>query len=389
MVDLGEFPTSFPNVCIPFDTFSATTGAPTATTNFAAGDVQIYKNAGTTQRSSSAGITVSTSFDSQTGLQMIVIDLSDNTDTGFYAAGNEYQVAVADITADGQTLRFWAATFSIERAGGILALLKAVGTIQVNTVKFAGQTITAAAGVTLPSSVASPTNITAGTITTVTNLTNAPTSGDFTATMKTSIGTAVAASAVASVTARVTANTDQLAGQTVTAGAGVTFPGSVASPTNITAGTITTATNLTNAPTSGDFTATMKTSIGTAVAASAVASVTGNVGGNVVGSIGSVAAGGIAAASFAANAIDSAALAASAATEIATAVGAIAMVEPTGVPAVTATLKENLSWQLALSRNKITQTASTQALFADDGVTAIASASVGDDSTTFTRGEFA
>jgi hypothetical protein len=84
--------------------------------------------------------------------------------------------------------------------------------------------------------------------------------------------------AVGSVTARVTANTDQLAGQTVTAAAGVTFPTSVASPTNITAGTITTATNLTNAPTAGDFTATMKTSIGTAVAASAVASVTGAVG---------------------------------------------------------------------------------------------------------------
>ena len=37
---------------------------------------------------------------------------------------------------------------------------------------------------------ATPTNITAGTITTVTNLTNAPTAGDLTATMKTSIGTA-------------------------------------------------------------------------------------------------------------------------------------------------------------------------------------------------------
>ena len=78
--------------------------------------------------------------------------------------------------------------------------------------------------------------------------------------------------------------------QAVTAAAGVTFPTSIASPTNITAGTITTATNLTNAPTAGDFTATMKTSIGTAVAASAVASVTGNVGGNVTGSVGSVVA---------------------------------------------------------------------------------------------------
>jgi hypothetical protein len=137
---------------------------------------------------------------------------------------------------------------------------------------------------TFPTTVASPTNITAGTITTVTNLTNAPTAGDLTATMKTSIGTAVAASAVASVTGnvggnvtgsvgsvvgnvggnvvgsvgsvtnRVTANTDQLAGQTVTAATGVTFPTTVSS-----------------------------------YAGGAVASVTGSVG-SVVGSVGSVTA---------------------------------------------------------------------------------------------------
>jgi len=40
-----------------------------------------------------------------------------------------------------------------------------------------------------------------------------------------------------------------------------TFPATVASTTNITAGTITTVTNLTNAPTSGDLTATMKASV--------------------------------------------------------------------------------------------------------------------------------
>ena len=84
-----------------------------------------------------------------------------------------------------------------------------------------------------------------------------------------------------------------------------------ATPTNITAGTITTVTNLTNAPTNGDLTATMKTSVTTAATAAtptaaavtgavgsvtgavgsvtgAVGSVTGNVGGNVVGSVGSV-----------------------------------------------------------------------------------------------------
>ncbi len=48
---------------------------------------------------------------------------------------------------------------------------------KANATQFAGQTITAAAGVTVPSTIASPTNITAGTIT---NLTNAPTVGDLT-----------------------------------------------------------------------------------------------------------------------------------------------------------------------------------------------------------------
>lgn len=89
----------------------------------------------------------------------------------------------------------------------------------------------------------------------------------------------------------------------------ITFPttATLASTTNISAGTIATVTNLTNAPTNGDLTATMKTSVTTACTAStptaaavtgavgsvtgAVGSVTGNVGGNVVGSVASVTAG--------------------------------------------------------------------------------------------------
>ena len=95
------------------------------------------------------------------------------------------------------------------------------------------------------------------------------------------------------VSGRIDASVGAMAANTLTASAlasdAVTeIQSGLATPTNITAGTITTVTNLTNAPTSGDFTATMKTSIGTAVAASAVASVTGSVGGNVTGSVGSV-----------------------------------------------------------------------------------------------------
>lgn len=102
----------------------------------------------------------------------------------------------------------------------------------------------------------------------------------------------------------------------------VTFPtgATLASTTNITGGTITTVTNLTNAPTSGDFTATMKASIGTAVAASEVASVTGNVGGNVLGSVASIATGGLTASSIASDAFTAAKFASDVGAEFADAV---------------------------------------------------------------------
>lgn len=117
----------------------------------------------------------------------------------------------------------------------------------------------------------------------------------------------------------------------------------------------------------------------------AVGSVTGNVGGNVTGSVGSVANGGIAAASFAAGAVDAAALASDAVTEI----WAKACTEPASVVAASPTALAALSWILTLSRNKITQTATTQTLLADDAATTIAASTVADDGVTFSRGEFA
>lgn len=56
--------------------------------------------------------------------------------------------------------------------------------------------ISAAAVTKIQNGLATPTNITAGTITTVTNLTNAPTNGDLTGTMKTSVTNAVPTAAV-------------------------------------------------------------------------------------------------------------------------------------------------------------------------------------------------
>lgn len=277
----------------------------------------------------------------------------------------------------------------------------------------------------------------------------------------------------------VKANLAQILGTALTETAGLIAAGfkqffNIASPTSTmnTITTVTTATNLTNAPTSGDLTATMKTSVTTAATAATptVAAVTGNVSGNVTGSVGSVATGGITAASIAADAItaakiadgaiDAATFASGAITAAAIAADAIGAselaadavaeiqsglmtsagyttpptvtqirtemdtnstklanlnatvssrstltsaevnaevvdaltvdtyAEPSAVVGATASIKDMLSWVKALARNKITQTATTQTLFKDDGSTTLATSTTSDNGTTATRGEF-
>lgn len=62
--------------------------------------------------------------------------------------------------------------------------------------------------------------------------------------------------------------------------------------------------------------------------------------------------------------------------------------EPGSVPAATATLAAKLGWLFFLARNRITQTATTQTAYADDGSTSVATAGVSDDGTTFTKNEW-
>jgi hypothetical protein len=121
--------------------------------------------------------------------------------------------------------------------------------VDVETIKT--QAVTCAAGVTVPSSIASPTNITAAS------------------------GVALAASqhvivdsgTVTTLTNLPAATSDWLTAAAVKADAVTKIQNGLATPTNITGGTITTVTNLTNAPTNGDLTATMKTSVTTAATA--------------------------------------------------------------------------------------------------------------------------
>lgn len=68
---------------------------------------------------------------------------------------------------------------------------------------------------------------------------------------------------------------------------------------------------------------------------------------------------------------------------------AVSDAELSAVPAANASLDKKVNWLFMKARNKITQTATTQIIKADDGTTTVATSTVSDDGTTATRGEFA
>ena len=114
-------------VDIPFNTFTSDDPSASSTiTNFINTDVHIHKDGGVGQRNNAAGITVSVDFDGITGNHLVKIDTSDDTVAGFWVTGSEYQVRIEGTTVDGATVNSWIGAFSIERAGGVIALLKLI-----------------------------------------------------------------------------------------------------------------------------------------------------------------------------------------------------------------------------------------------------------------------
>src|SRR5689334_11662206 len=90
-----------------FFTTNAASGASVAPSSaFEAADVILYKNHSATQRTSTSGFTMTSPFDSITGLHQLSIDLSDNTDAGFYADLSIYQPVLSPDTetVDSQTV---------------------------------------------------------------------------------------------------------------------------------------------------------------------------------------------------------------------------------------------------------------------------------------------
>jgi hypothetical protein len=136
---LGDFPTG-KTIFFPFQTFNSS-GASVTLTGLAVTDIEVYKSASMTQRSSDAGYalvdTDGIDLDGITGIHGFTIDTSDNTDASFYAAGNDYIVVVSAVTVDSQTVNFIAGAFSIDNRG-LLRPTTASRTLDVTATGAAG-----------------------------------------------------------------------------------------------------------------------------------------------------------------------------------------------------------------------------------------------------------
>lgn len=119
MIHLGIV-TPGSTIRIPWGSYALSTGASAAASNFAVGDILIYKDGSTTERASTTGFTANTTFDSLTGINGIAIDLSSNATAGFFAAGSNYEVVVGPVTVDSQTVYFPIATFTIGYQGAVI-----------------------------------------------------------------------------------------------------------------------------------------------------------------------------------------------------------------------------------------------------------------------------
>lgn len=108
MFQLGDIAVDGTAFCY-FPTFDSV-GASITITGLAVTDIECFKDGVATTRASDNGYalldTDGIDFNGMVGIHGFKIDLSDNSDAGFYAAGSHYMVAVDAITVDSQTARF-------------------------------------------------------------------------------------------------------------------------------------------------------------------------------------------------------------------------------------------------------------------------------------------
>lgn len=257
MLNLGTVPANS-TLYIPWATYDAN-GASVTMSGLATSDILIYKNGSITQRASVSGFTLldtdGIDFDGVTGLHGISIDLSDNTDAGFYAAGSWYWVVISTVTISAQTVTLIPAIFRIGPAENT------AGTAVVDVGRVAGTAQTAG-------------DIIGDTNDIQARLPAALVSGR----MDVSVGAMAANVLTASAIASDAITAEKVADGTIDA---ATFAAGAINAAAIAADAIT------DAKVAADVTiASVTGAVGSVTGA--VGSVTGNVGGNVAGSVGSV-----------------------------------------------------------------------------------------------------
>jgi hypothetical protein len=113
---LGDYPEDHTTVVCMFTTHDDT-GAPVAPNSaFEAADVLIFKNGSATEKTTTNGVTMTSPFNSITGLHAVAIDTSNDTgDGGFWVTGAVYTLVLsADETVDGVAVTKVIGQFGIE-----------------------------------------------------------------------------------------------------------------------------------------------------------------------------------------------------------------------------------------------------------------------------------
>lgn len=256
-----------------FTTVAPATGAPSTLGGTPA--ISVYKDNSLTQ--STAGVTLTADFDSVTGLNHFAIDTS--ADGAFYSAGSFFDIVITAGTVSGiSAIGYVVGTFTLRKTSD-LKPTTAARTLDVSA--------TGEAGIDW-SNVGAPTttlNLSGTTISTsqvVASVTGAV--GSVVGLTASNLDTTVSSRSSAAAVALVQADADDIQTRLPAALVGGRMDSNVQATAsaltfnltgNITGNLSGTVTSLTNAPTSGDFTAAMKSSLNAATPAVTVSDKTG------------------------------------------------------------------------------------------------------------------
>lgn len=111
--DLGVYSTTG-TVSLEFATLSQTGSVVAPVSPLEAADIRIYKSGSAIPKGTTAGVTMISPYGGVGGYHQVTIDLTDNTDAGFWESGKEYTIILApDELIDGATVVQLLALFKI------------------------------------------------------------------------------------------------------------------------------------------------------------------------------------------------------------------------------------------------------------------------------------